>query len=41
MANKLPKTHSPGDTGKGDRSAVQISYYDVCGVRGQVTGTTV
>ena len=33
---KLPKTHSPGDTGKRDRSTRIPSYDPVCGKWGQV-----
>ena len=34
LANKLPKTHSPGDTGKGNPLSSVMSYYDVSGVGG-------
>jgi hypothetical protein len=34
LANQLPKTHSPGDTGKGDRSSRSKSYSVLCGFRG-------
>src|SRR5665213_2866110 len=39
LANKLPKTHFPGDTGKGGRSNDRMSYYDACGIWGQVTAS--
>jgi hypothetical protein len=34
LASKLPKTHSPGDTGKGGRSPPGKSHSVLCGFRG-------
>jgi hypothetical protein len=34
LANKLPKTHSPGDTGKGDRSYPEKLTYPWTSFRG-------
>ncbi len=34
LANKLPKTHFPGDTGKGGRSHPITYSYEVCGIGG-------
>jgi hypothetical protein len=34
LANNLPKTHSPGDTGKGDRSPTKAQFVKVYGPKG-------